>query len=129
MLPFAASFYFLIRENVWFALMAALLAWAAVSPIAWLAWLQYRAARRSPMTSGGRPSAQKLMAYSLAAGRVSPSQESERLDYEHGIGVAARRRVGMLPYNAAKGAIVNLTRALAMDVGKNGIAPAPCVPA
>lgn len=28
---------------------------------------------------------------------------------------------GMLPYNAAKGAIVNLTRALAMDVGKQGI--------
>lgn len=28
---------------------------------------------------------------------------------------------GMLPYNAAKGAIVNLTRAPAMDVGKQGI--------
>ena len=28
---------------------------------------------------------------------------------------------GMLPYNAAKGAIVNLTRALALDVGKKGI--------
>jgi meso-butanediol dehydrogenase / (S,S)-butanediol dehydrogenase / diacetyl reductase len=28
---------------------------------------------------------------------------------------------GMLPYNAAKGAIVNLTRALAMDLGKKGV--------
>lgn len=28
---------------------------------------------------------------------------------------------GMSPYNAAKGAVVNLTRALAMDLGKNGV--------
>lgn len=28
---------------------------------------------------------------------------------------------GMSPYNAAKGAVVNLTRALALDLGKNGI--------
>jgi meso-butanediol dehydrogenase/(S,S)-butanediol dehydrogenase/diacetyl reductase len=27
----------------------------------------------------------------------------------------------MSPYNAAKGAVVNLTRALALDLGKNGI--------
>ena len=28
---------------------------------------------------------------------------------------------GMSPYNAAKGAVVNLTRALAMDMGKKGV--------
>ena len=47
--------------------------------------------------------------------------EVEGLHRQYGIGVWNGCDWGMSPYNAAKGAVVNLTRALALDLGKKGV--------
>ena len=39
----------------------------------------------------------------------------------NGLGVRNRWRLDSQPYNAAKGAVVNLTRALALDLGNKGV--------
>jgi meso-butanediol dehydrogenase/(S,S)-butanediol dehydrogenase/diacetyl reductase len=51
----------------------------------------------------------------------APSSENARRDCQYGLGVRNRGRLGNQPYNAAKGAVVNLTRALALDLGNKGV--------
>ncbi|RXH10611.1 SDR family NAD(P)-dependent oxidoreductase [Bradyrhizobium guangzhouense] len=71
--------------------------------------------------NGGRSCRPTSMACFMAAARRCPPRKDQGRARQHGVGLWDRRRLGMSPYNAAKGVVVNLTRALALDLGKKGI--------